>query len=253
MENIKSILSGLAVPYPSQKIYISLLEEGKATARTLSLRTRITRTSVYDHIRFLRSKDLISERLVEGKSYFEIGDVRRLSILLDDRIEKLDIQKEFLSHNIDKLINKSQSTQPKIRFFEGVDGVQQLLKDILWYDDIILHIYWPYSHMLDFLGEEFLIWFNKRRRAHNIPIRTIWGHSTGKVKGQIFIDDGKDVDRRYLIQKDIPAMGYIIYDKKVAFVSSHKESFGFIIESDEFMSLQKMQFEILWQIAKKKN
>ena len=47
-------------------------------------------------------------------------------------------------------------------------------------------------------------------------------------------------------------MGYIIYDKKVAFISSHKESFGFIVESVEFAGLQKMQFDILWNAAKGK-
>jgi len=250
MENIQEILSGINIPFPAQKIYISLLEQGQATAHTLSLRTGITRPSVYDQLKILRAKGLIVERATQGTTLFEIGDVRQLSILLDDQVGKLNAQQKYLSKNLETLIDKSQSVQPKIRFFEGRDGVKQLLRDILWHDNITLYLYWPYEEMLNILGKDFLLWFSARRQIRNIPIKTIWGHPTGKIKKHIFIDDGKDVERRYLIQKNIPPMGYIIYDKKVAFISSQKESFGFIVESTEFANLQKMQFDILWKSAK---
>jgi HTH-type transcriptional regulator, sugar sensing transcriptional regulator len=252
MQNIKEILSGINIPFPAQKVYVSLLEDGKATARTLSHRTGITRTSIYDQLKVLLSKGLIIERDIEGAAIFEVGDVRQLSILLDDQVGKLSSQQEYLAKNMNSLVNKSQSVQPKIRFFEGKDGAKQLLKDILWHDDITLYLYWPYVHMLDFLGSDFLLWFDERRKVRDIPLRTIWGHRGEKIKKHIFSEDGPDVERRYLTQKNIPSMGYIIYDKKVAFISSRKESFGFIVESAEFASLQKMQFDILWNAAKKK-
>jgi DNA-binding MarR family transcriptional regulator len=251
MQNIKTILSSINISPSAQAIYLALLENGPATARTLAHRTGVTRTSIYDHIKILRTKGLVVERSIEGTTLFEIGDTRQLSILLDDQAEQLHAQQDFLAKNLTTLIDKSQSLQPKVRFFEGQDGVKQLLKDILWHDNITLYLYWPYEDMLNFLGEDFLLWFSARRKTHNIPIQTIWGHHTGKIKKSIFVDDGKDVARRYLIQKNVPSMGYIIYDNKVAFLSSCKESFGFIVESVEFASLQKMQFDVLWQMAKK--
>jgi len=252
MENIKEILSGIKIPYPAQKVYVALLKDGKATARTISLRTGITRTSVYDQIKVLLYKGLVVERALEGTTLFEVSDVRQLSILLDEQVGKLSAQQNFLAKNLDALIDKSQSVQPKVRFFEGKEGAQQLLRDILWHDDTTLYIYWPYEQMLDFLGKDFLIWFSERRSARNIPIKTIWGQRAEKTKKHIFIDDGKDVERKYLAEKNASSMGYIIYDKKVAFISSRKESFGFIVESVEFSILQKMQFDILWNTAKGK-
>ncbi len=251
MENIKEILAGINVPYPARKVYVSLLEKGKASARTLSLRTGITRTSVYDQIKVLRDKGLISERIAEGTTFFEVNDVRKLSVMLNDQIEKLNVQKDFLAKNIHKLIDKSQTAQPKVRFFEGKDGAQQLLKDVLWYEDTTLYLYWPYFEMLNFLGKDFLAWFSNRRKVRNISIKTIWGNRAEKIKNNIFIDDGSDVERRYLTGKNLSPMGFMIYDNKVAFISSLKESFGFIVESTEFTDLQKMQFDILWNVAKK--
>jgi HTH-type transcriptional regulator, sugar sensing transcriptional regulator len=251
MQNIKAILASVNVPASAQEIYIALLEDGKATARTLSLRTGITRTSIYDQIKILRTKGLVVERSIQGSTLFEIGDARQLSVLLGEQAEQLQVQQKYLEKNLATLIDQSQSLQPKIRFFEGEDGVKQLLKDILWHDNTTIYLYWPYEDMLDFLGEEFLLWFSARRKAHNIPIKTIWGHPAGKIKKHIFAMDDADVERRHLPQKNASSMGYIIYDNKVAFMSSRKEAFGFIVESVEFTGLQKMQFDILWKIAKK--
>ncbi|NTV55452.1 MAG: HTH domain-containing protein, partial [Candidatus Moranbacteria bacterium] len=124
MRNIKGILSDVGVPEPAQELYISLLEQGDATARTLSHRTGITRTSVYDHIKTLRSMGLIIERLIEGTTMFAVSDVRRLSTLLGDRVDRLVSRKETLDKNLESLIRKSASVQPKIRYFEGEEGVK---------------------------------------------------------------------------------------------------------------------------------
>jgi HTH-type transcriptional regulator, sugar sensing transcriptional regulator len=250
MENIKEILSGIDIPEPAQKIYTALLEEGEASARTLSHRTGVTRTSIYDQIKILRTKGLITERFIEGTTVFSVCDVRQLSILLNERIEKLSLQQKSLDENLTSLLKRSRSIQPKVRFFEGEEGAKQLLKDILWYDDITLYIYWPYQYMLNFIGKDFLLWFNERRRVRNITIKTIWGVSKSGKNDDIF-NDGKDVERRYMTPKSAPSMSYIIYDKKVAFISSHKESFGFIVESTEFKDLIKMQFDVLWANARK--
>ncbi|MEI6649826.1 MAG: helix-turn-helix domain-containing protein [Candidatus Moraniibacteriota bacterium] len=250
MESIKSVLTDIGVAPAAQEVYIALLEQGEATARVVAHRTSITRTSVYDHIKTLNEYGLVTERLIEGAATFAISDVRRLSALLDDRMDRLASRKLALEKNLASLIRKSASVQPKIRYFEGEEGAKQLLKDILWYDDIPLSLYWPYEQMLDLLGTKFLLWFNERRLARNIPIKTIWAADKGKKTVSIF-DDGADVERRYLSRKNAPTMGYVIYDQKVAFISSNKESFGFIVESTEFAALQKLQFESLWAAAKK--
>ena len=44
-------------------------------------------------------------------------------------------------------------------------------------------------------------------------------------------------------------MGYWIYGNKIAFLSSIKECFGFTIESEEMVQMQRVQFEALWQLA----
>jgi len=45
-------------------------------------------------------------------------------------------------------------------------------------------------------------------------------------------------------------MGYWMYDDKVAFISSQKELFGFVVHSRDFANLMRAQFHALWQISK---
>lgn len=249
MKDLRNILQNIGIAKPAQDVYLSLLENGEASARTIAHRTSIARTSVYDHIKILRTKGLIVERMIDGTTFFAVSDVHNLSVLLNEHMEILNDQKKYLTQNMNILLERTKSVQPKIRFFDGSDGVQQMLKNLLWHDDITAYMYWPYDDMRDFLGKEFLTWFSVRRKKHNIRLHVIWGHRTKKINDSIFDDQDHTVMRRHLSQKNIPSMGYMIYDKKVCFISSTKESFGFIVESADYVTLQKMQFDTLWKIA----
>lgn len=46
------------------------------------------------------------------------------------------------------------------------------------------------------------------------------------------------------------SMGYWIYADKVAFVSSRKETFGFVVHSRDFAETQKAQFKAIWDISR---
>jgi sugar-specific transcriptional regulator TrmB len=243
---IRDVLADIGIEGPTAIVYTALLREGEATARMIAHRTEIARTSVYDHLNLLRSKGLIVERAVEGATLFDISDTRRLAVLLDERAESIAEHRRKLDEDMKSLLSRARSVQPKIRFFEGEDGVKQLMKDLLWYEDLTISLYWPYEDMLRFLGREFLLWFDERRKRRNISLRTIW--DVDKKATSIF-DDGQDVERRFLSQEGAVPMSSIIYDNKVAFVSSHKEAFGFIVESREFSDLERRQFELMWEAA----
>lgn len=125
------------------------------------------------------------------------------------------------------------------------------MKDMLWHEKMEILVFWPYTTMLDVLGEEFLHWFNERRQKRNISIRTLWPVNE-KNKAHIFATDKSDVKRRYIKKAQATDMGFIIYQNKVMYLSSSKETFGFIVDSAEFANLQRMQFELLWNSAKAK-
>ena len=250
MDTLKNILTRLGLNDPEQVVYLSLLREGQATARMLSARTNITRPSVYDQLKLLRARGLVVELDIDGKTYFSATNPEQLEILMSDKIEELEAGRETLIAVLPALTQHDTLVQPKVRFFEGRAGLQQLMKDMLWHDRMEILVFWPYEAMLEVLGEEFLTWFNERRIKRHITMRTLWPLTEKKRAPHIFETDATDVQRRYIKKARATGMGYIIYKNKVMFLGSSRETFGFIVDSSEFSTLQRMQFEVLWESAR---
>jgi hypothetical protein len=138
---------------------------------------------------------------------------------------------------------------PKLRFFAGPDGVKQLMKDLMWHDKTTLQIIWPEKKMNQVFDRLFLEWFDDRRKIRQLTIQSLWVSSVKKVADNLFRTGVKDTQRRLDLEKLI-TMATIIYDTKVAFISSSAEAFGFIVESTEFAQSEREKFVSLWSNAK---
>jgi sugar-specific transcriptional regulator TrmB len=247
INNISSALRRLDLSDFEQKIYLSLLREGRAPARVLAARTNITRPSVYDQLKSLIALNLVVELDVEGKAEFAAADIKYLDALLADKIDRLEQSREFLAEAIPALADSIDTVTPKLRFFEGAEGVKQLLKDIMWHNKTTLQIIWPLKEMSQVYEATFLNWFDERRKARILDIELLLPFGTKKSEMSIFNQGEGDVVR--ILKKDVSedlCMGTIIYGNKVAFVSSAGESFGFIVESKEFAQLERIKFKALW-------
>ena len=250
LEKIKSALRRLDMSVPEQKIYLSLLTEGRATARVLAARTSITRPSVYDQLKSLRTLGLVIELEIEGKTHFAAADIKNLDALLADKIDHLSQGRDFLADALPSLLESLETVAPKLRFFEGEEGLKQLLKDIMWHDKTILQIFWNHESICEVYDSKFLTWFDDRRSQRQLAVHSLWPFDTNKNTSPLFSSLKSD-QRKRLPKINPTKMSYIIYDKKVAFISSTAEAFGFIVESKEFSEVQKLQFEMMWQSGKK--
>lgn len=248
LEKVKSALRRLDLSDSEQTVYLSLLSSGAATARILSSRTGITRPSVYDQLKTLRELGLVVELEVENKAHFAAADIKHLNALLEDKIDRLEQSRNFLTEALPSLRDSLETVDPKVRFFEGEEGVKQLLKDIMWHSNSTMQVYWPAQQMNRLFDATFLSWFDARRATRKLSIQSLWPHTTVNSTMNLFTSLPKDCPRT-LPSCTAPKMAYLIYSKKVAFISSSTEAFGFIVESTEFSTLQRMQFTALWKTA----
>lgn len=243
-EKIKSALRRLQLSDNEQLVYLSLLSEGQASARTLASRTSITRPSVYDQLKSLRQLGLVHELDIEGKAHFAAADIKHLQALLDDQIDRLEQSRDFLTTALPSLGDTLKTVDPKVRFFEGSEGVKQLMKDIMWYDNQTLQVIWNSENMSEVFEPTFIKWFDERRAKRNLTMQTIL--TSGDLS---FTQLPGDTVKQASMQNT--EMSSIMYENKVAYISSQTEAFGFIVESAEYAALQKMQFEMLWKSCKK--
>lgn len=250
---LKKLFDELSLSGNAHRIYMRLLENGTSSARTLAENLGLPRPSVYDNLNVLIQKGLVLEREEGNKKFFQVDDVKNLPRLLSERIDILEQEKKELDSFLPQLLKQTSSIEPKIRFYSGVEGVRQVLNDMLWYKDIETMAMWPISEMVDLLGTEYFEKLNRRRIPQNISIRAVWPESKKvSFKDYPFLGTGGGHLRDLRIgPKGMSAdMGYWIYTDKVAFVSSRKESFGFVIHSRDFAEMLKSQFEVLWNISK---
>jgi sugar-specific transcriptional regulator TrmB len=238
-DTISAALRRLDMSTGEQAIYLSLLREGRATARLLSDRTGLTRPSVYDQLKKLQAINLVVELDIDGKAHFAASDIKHLDALLSDRIDRLEQSRQFLLDAIPDIEAGLDTVTPKIRFFEGEDGMKQLMKDLMWHDGAIVTATWNDAEMAKVYDPAFLRWWNERRVTRKIRINWVVPKATTAKDLPSFFAKGLDSTVVTNMPKQ-PVMTRLVYAHKVACISSQKESFGFIVESSEFAALEAL-------------
>lgn len=254
MDMFKKLFQELGLSDQSRRVYLALLESGTSSARTLAENLNIPRPSVYDQINLLIQRGLVLERAEGSKKLFQVDDVKNLARLVTDQMEHLKHEKVELDALLPKLMKGQGSIEPRIRFYSGVEGVRQVLNDIHWYHDLETMSLWPIREMIDLLGKEYFEEFNRRRIRQGLFIRAIWPQDKRvRFKDYPFLGAGGGHLRELrLAPKGLTwNMGYWIYADKVAFLSSRKETYGFVIHSRDFAEMMKTQFEGIWKESKK--
>lgn len=250
---LQKLFEQLGLSEQAYRIYAHLLENGPASARTLATNLAVPRPSVYDYLALLIQKGLVIERIESNKKLFQADDARNLSHLLTQKIDSLKEEKGRLDELLPRLLQETHSIEPKIRFYSGVEGVRQVLNDmIMWYRDIDTWALWPIGDMLQILGAEYHAQMNRRRIRSKLYTHGLWPYAQKvSLRENPFLGVGKEFYREI---RTAPKgmtwnMGYWIYADKVAFVSSRKETFGFVIHSKDFAEMQKAQFKAIWSVS----
>lgn len=236
----------------TEKVFNELLTKGPSTAKQLADRVSIPRPSVYDHLKILMQKGLVMEKIVDGKKVFLIDDIKNIQELLGSKIKLLQEEKKKFDVSLSSLLNKVSYIEPQIKFYSGKDGMKQVLNHIMTNRNIETELFWPMSEMMKVFGPEYLEELNAKRVQRNIYLRAIWpaDKKINVKKYPYLAGDEEHLRELRFAPKDMMwNMGYWMYENRVAFLSSEKEGFGFVVHSKEFADLMRLQFEQMWKVA----
>ncbi len=248
---LEQILQSLNFDQDEIKTYLLLLELGPVTAGQLAKKMGTPRSSLYGFLKRLEGRGLVIESQHHGIKTFTAENPEKINLLFSQNIEALQKnQIDFstllptLKRGGEKLIN------PKFQIFEGKEQLQSALKDMLLYYDLTTVAFWPQKKMVEMLEGSFFRYHNKERIKNRLSVRAIWPQSqVVDVQKHPYFGTGPKFKREIRIAptKVQASMGYWIYGNKTVFISSQKESFGFILESSEFSLMLQAQFEVLWE------
>lgn len=245
---LQNSLIGLGFSEKEADIYLSLLELGKATVSQIARRGSINRTTCYHILNALLARGIISISGKEPKQEYTAESPDKIIQMFNRYIEKSHRFIEKAKHIIPQLKTiHNVKGRPKIRFYEGMEGVQQVYEDTLTSNEPIR----AFAHVED-NSKALPKYFPKyyfRRAEKKIPIRAIFPDSPAARELVKF--DKIQMRETALVPADkytfSPEIN--IYNDKIM-IASWREELGIIIESHEIAEAMKKIFELAWEQAK---
>lgn len=239
---IKNTLEQLGLTGKKADIYLAALELGSAPTTDIAKKAGIKRTTCYDIILDLKKEGLIFQT-IKGKRRFFIAE--NPEKMLKKMKEKEKIFSEILPQL--KSIYNVTGRKPKISFYEGKQGLIEMIDDTLKYKGPIYAF--ASEEIVQILGKQWAESYWKKRRTRNISVFGILPRTEFNLK-EIVAKNIRDLRTTKLIDlKKYPfSIEIDIYaNQKVALLSS-KEEIGLIIEGKEIYNTMKSIFDLIWDL-----
>ncbi len=254
MENIqfdiKKSLISIGFSEKEIEVYLALLELGKGTVTQIARKAGINRPTAYHVLASLELKKLVRTSGKEPKQEYTAESPENIEKILEEKISEYTSQLKQAKIIIPELVSiHNKDNRPKIKFYEGKDGLQTVYEDTLSSTEEIL-AYASVEDIQPTLPHYFPEYY-KRRAKKGIPIRAIFPDSPD-ARERASLD--KEEMRQSLIVPNTygfhPEIN--IYDNKVM-IASWREKLGIIIESAEIADAMKKIYELAWAEAKRLN
>jgi sugar-specific transcriptional regulator TrmB len=222
------------------KIYLASLELGETTIKEIAKKAEIKRTTIYDLLDEMLENGLIKQTIKGTRKKLIAASPKELQIIIQKR-------EALLSQIMPTLTSMSnvEKIRPKIRFYEGREGLIEVYRDTFQYSGEILAF--ASEDVVKVLGIDWATNYIKQRVQKKLYYKGIISKSVLIEKefasrDQEQMRSAKIIDgTKYPFSNEIMIYGH----QRIAIISA-KDSIGVIIESAEIFRTQKSIFELLW-------
>lgn len=227
-------------------VYLACLRLGQATVGKIADEANVQRTFVYDILDDLHKMGIASSVQMSGKMNFSVISVEQFKKIQEKKIRKFEALVPEL-----KAFEIIVGDRPKVKFFEGKEGIMTALYDTLNLPRESEILAYATGKGLYEQEPEFAIQYIRDRVKKDINSRTIAPDTAGTRK---YTDEDKKQRR---ITRLVPANQFDftneinIYGNKTLIMSMSGEFLAVIIESESVAKTQRMIFELAWLGASK--
>ncbi|MFA6424173.1 MAG: helix-turn-helix domain-containing protein, partial [Candidatus Magasanikbacteria bacterium] len=109
------------------KVYLALIELGKAKAGQIITHTSLHRNLVYLALEILEKRELVTKIMRNGVAEFSANDPRHLIVELEE-------QKNIAEMVVDEIEKKKEKQTSDVIIYEGEDGMKKSRNFTLQYD-----------------------------------------------------------------------------------------------------------------------
>lgn len=236
-----NVFKNLGLTEKEAKVYLSCIEKGSAPVSHIAEGAGINRVTTYTILEKLIQKGLVSHFTKNKVKYFASTDPE----IVVEEYEKRAVDLKKALPNLKRLTG--QTSHPKIRYFEGLDGIKTIYADTLTSKTEILN----YSNSEEIRNNwpEYDKEYVEKRARKKIFLKGISPEDSAGIR--VHAEDQKyNREIRLVPKEEFDFTNEInIYDDKVAIISFKDELIGMIIESPEIANSQRAIFHMCWQFS----
>lgn len=223
------------------EVYLVLLKAGPLSSYELSQKTNLNRGYLYELLKKLHEKGIVSEVAEGGKKRYQATSPDQLAAILELKLENL----RKILPSLKKIENISKE-ETKINMYRGKYCYKTLLQDILATLTENSEIYiFGIDEQKGMDAEPLYLkrYFSLAQRKHIFEKVII-------KKGTKKLSEAKNTHYKFLSADYIGKVPYFIYGEKVALLTLSEPLNCIIIEDKEIAQTYRKQFEVFWKMAK---
>lgn len=251
MEQINKILKNIGLTETEISIYLTGLKYPSIGVKELEKQTGVKRTTIYHAINTLMEKGLVAKKGTTTRLVFVMTEPENIKRLINQKIEDLKQEQKSLDTVLPAFAKDLKYDESKINVlhYEGEEGIKLVVEEALYCKNKNWDIIAPLKNFFSDFDKKYADYFIETREYRDIKARSLWE---------------KDFRRRALTEEEIETRApkllpqamhgkfksvLIIFDDKVAIISSFKEKSAILIQSQEIHDTFKAMFEGLYQMA----
>lgn len=243
--DVNAILEEVGLSEKEAIIYLSLLRLGESTASRVSEISDLNRITTYVVLKSLKEKGFCSVYDKNKVQYFKPAKPENILAILDEKKNKVNLILPLLKKEERKIQEK-----PEISLFEGKKGMTSMFDTILKdaENNKEVHTYGNFGITEKVIEYQSLHW-RKTRLLKKIKLKAVVDYS----------------DEDFTREKKWRSLSEIRFNKKlkkinsytlisenfVAYLTFSGELVGVLIKNKDVADKERLNFEILWEQAKK--
>lgn len=256
MENpLTSTLRDFGLTDPELAVYLASLQLGAQPASVIAKKAGLKRGHTYNMLALLIQKGLVQEFIKDKVRFFSSRPPATLIGILEHKEEQIEIQKQKLLQAIPLLekIRNPLLVQPKVRFFQGVEGIKEIYEDTIRVPRQNIYALGDFEYYFPETQDKQLndwIWSYASRRAK----KNIW--YIGIINKSPMSDRAyrrrHEQKRKLKMLKNIYLpVEFNIYGNKVAVMSTYRDMVGLIIEDTPIAETLRNFHQAIWKFLPK--
>lgn len=220
-------------------IYLMLLKIGSSTATRISEKTGLNRSHIYDSLRKLIDKGLVSTYETNNTLYFNPSCPETIL----DYMKNMEKEVKEILPELESL-KEAERPNTKVQLFQGKSGLKAVLQDIIHTkkDYVVFGEEGQFEKIFPIYIQQFL----RDVKHFGIKERLL---SKEQMKNKLITT--KNTRIKYLEDKFFSPATTVVYGHKVAIFIWTEPYNVTLVEDKEVADSYRAYFEALWRIAKR--